>query len=175
MKSFTNVNEASHQTLEWILSHSDSGFFSVIASESMQSHVVESYKHCNIAVYDYLSHPQQYRFSTIESWISAQPDKDAYFLLNLQQGIAEEAAVKRLNFSRDMLARLNKNIIFCMTQDADDLLNQEAYDLYSFFKLVVFFQDETVQTPEKPVFDSVTTSFQNIDKSEKPDIKFNEQ
>lgn len=142
MESFKNVNASSYETLEWIVEHSDSGFFALIASEPMQSHVIQRFKRFNVAICDYRLYPGEYKFSTLEDWIADQPDKDAYFLLNFQRSLSGESAVKRLNFSRDMLARLNKNIIFCMTQDADNLLNREAYDLYSYIKIVVVFQDE---------------------------------
>ena len=147
-------NTSAYQTIGWIINHSDGGFFSVIASEPMQSRVVAFYQDSNIAVYDYRLQQEEYTFQALADWISDQPDKSAYFLLNFQRALYGEQVLTRLNFSRDMLWRLNKNIIFCMTKEADDQLCKNAYDFYSYIKLTAVFQDELVETSkQQPVPD----------------------
>lgn len=83
--------------------------------------------------------------------------------------------LKRLNFSRDMLQKLNKNIIFCMTQSADHLLNKKAYDFYSYIKLVVVFQDEFIEMPEKLISDSIIAKPQAKNQNDQADIERYEQ
>lgn len=145
-------NISAYQTIGWIINHSENGFFSLIASASMQSRVAAIYHGPNVAVYDYRLQQEEYSFQRLEAWISAQPDKSAYFLLNFQQALSGEQTLSRLNFSRDMLWSLNKNIVFCMTKSADDLLCRTAYDFYSYIKLSVVFEDEFVETPEQRSF-----------------------
>ena len=164
-------NTAAYQTVGWILDHSDNGFFSLIASEAMQRRVVGFYKNSNVAVYDYLSRQEEYTFQALEDWIASQPDKDAYFLLNFQRALSDEEVLKRLNFSRDMLWKLNKNIIFCMTKGADDLLNGKAYDFYSYMKLVVVFQDELAAMREVLPVEDVMEQSQGGDESPEPLIE----
>ena len=165
-------NISAYQTLGWILNHSDSGFFSLIESESMQSWVVSFYQDSNIAVYDYLVQQEEYTFQALEDWISSQPDKNAYFLLNFQRAISQEQILTRLNFSWDMLRKLDKNIIFCMTKSADDLLNRSAYDFYSYIKLVVVFQDEFAKTSEQQTFhDAVPASLRQEKCNQQLDIE----
>ena len=164
-------NTAAYQTVGWILDHSDNGFFSLIASEAMQRRVVGFYKNSNVAVYDYLSRQEEYTFQALEDWIASQPDKDAYFLLNFQRALSDEEVLKRLNFSRDMLWKLNKNIIFCMTKGADDLLNGKAYDFYSYMKLVVVFQDELAAMREAPPIKDMMGQPQGGDESPEPVIE----
>ena len=161
-------NISAYQTIGWILNHSGSGFFSLIASETMQSRVVSLYNNSNIAVYDYLHQQKEYTFQELEKWISSQPDKSAYFLLNFQRAIFQDQILSRLNFSRDLLRKLDKNLIFCMTKNADDLLNRKAYDFYSYIKLAVVFQDEFVKTPEKQIFDDIITDYRHEGESSGP-------
>ena len=59
-------NISAYQTIGWILNHSGSGFFSLIASETMQSRVVSLYNNSNIAVYDYLHQQKEYTFQELE-------------------------------------------------------------------------------------------------------------
>lgn len=164
-------NTAAYQTVGWILDHSDNGFFSLIASEAMQRRVVGFYKNSNVAVYDYLSRQEEYTFQALEDWIASQPDKDAYFLLNFQRALSDEEVLQRLNFSRDMLWKLNKNIIFCVTKGADDFLNGKAYDFYSYMKLVVVFQDELAAMREVLPVEDVMEQSQGGDESPEPVIE----
>lgn len=156
-------NTSAYQTIGWILDHSDDGFFSLIASESMQSQVAALYKDSNVAVYDYLLQQDEYTFQALKDWICAHPDKNAYFLLNFQRALLGDQILTRLNFSRDMLRKLNKNIIFCMTRTADDLLNKGAYDFYSYIKLVIVFQDEFVGSLKDQAFDDIPAGFQRLE------------
>lgn len=168
-------NISSYQTIGWILNHSDNGFYSLIASEFMQSKVAGFYEKSNIAVYDYRLNQEDYTFQALKDRISNEPDKDAYFLLNFQRALSGEEMLKRLNFSRDMLQKLNKNIIFCMTQSADNLLNKKAYDFYSYIKLVVVFRDEFIEMPEKLISDSIIAKPQARNQNDQTDIEHYEQ
>ena len=108
-----NENTASYRDLGWILNHSNGGFFSLIASPKMQEEVIDHYSYGNLAVYDYREHEKHYLFEEIARWLESEPERAAYALLHLELALWEDADVKRLNFSRDMLARTGKNFIFC--------------------------------------------------------------
>ena len=43
---------------------------------------------------------------------------------------------------RDWLHGLNRNIVFCMTQAAEEQLSLHAMDLYSYVKIFMQFDDE---------------------------------
>ena len=108
---------------------------------------------------------RNYYFSDVFRMIEENPGKSAYFLQNFQCVLSGEADIRRLNFSRDMLAAISKNIIFCVTQDTDDMLNRKAYDFYSFIKLSLSFTDESGEIPSFSRFSSAPAdrSLDNLD------------
>ena len=133
-----------YRSLGWILNHSEEGFFFLIASEKTQNEVVGRYSGSNVAIFDYKKTRGPYSFHVVKEFVEANSQARAYFLLNFQLAIESDADIQRLNFGRDMLARLEKNIVFCMTQRMDDLLAKNAFSFYSFIKLRLVFQDEGV-------------------------------
>ena len=142
----TDNNTASYEDLAWILRQSANGFFALVASPETQEKVIAPYRGANIAVYDYKEHEKHFRYGEIARFVEDNPDRDAYVLLNLQFALLEPEDVQSLNFSRDGLAHMRENFIFCVTQTALDMLNQKAVDLYTYFKLFLPFTDEA---PEK--------------------------
>lgn len=62
-------------------------------------------------------------------------------IANFYLAVQTEESLKRLNFSRDMIERLGKNIIFLVTSYGDDRLANGANDFYSFVKLRVMFHN----------------------------------
>ena len=131
----TERNQDGYQALGWILNHAEQGFFLVVAEEELQNEILSVYREGPVAVYDYREHPGPYSFQGFSAWLAGQEDVQTVFLANLQLAVQTEEDVKRLNFSRDMLARLEKNLIFLTTPYGDDLLATGAYDFYSFLKL----------------------------------------
>ena len=147
MKHTDNI--ASYEDLGWIINHSDEGFYALIASPRMQESVVSHYRLGPVAVYDYKERPDDYRFRDVVAFLEEHPQARTVFLLNMQNALMKLEAVQRLNFSRDMLARTNRNFIFCMTKDTFDELNLHAFDFFSFLKLKLRFEDELDKTEEK--------------------------
>ncbi len=145
-------NILSYQRLGWILNHSEEGLFLLTASAKMQAAILKRYGDANIAVYDYQAQ-EAYTFETLAGWMENDPDVRAYFLQNFQNALtgSPEAALKRLNFSRDMLANMGKNIIFCMTKEADDLLCRKACDFYAYIGLPIDFADELTEEDAVPL------------------------
>lgn len=145
-------NILSYQKLGWILNHSEEGLFLLTASAKMQAAILARYSGANMTVYDYQAQ-EAYTFERLSEWMEKYPDVRAYFLQNFQNALtgSPEAACKRLNFSRDMLARMGKNIIFCMTKEADDLLCREACDFYAYIGLPIDFADELTKEDAAPL------------------------
>ena len=139
----------SYETIGWIMKNSDEGFFLLIASREMQNIVVDNYVISDVAVLDCLKvEDKTYSYRTISIWIAEHPDKKAYFLKHFDVLLQDDISISRLNFSRDMLADLEKNLIFCVTSFTDDKLNRKAIDFYSFIKLKIPFESENGLTEE---------------------------
>lgn len=141
----TERNQDGYQALGWILNHAEQGFFLVVAEEELQKEILSVYREGPVAVYDYREHPGPYSFQGFSAWLAGQEDVQTVFLANLQLAVQTEEDVKRLNFSRDMLARLEKNLIFLTTPYGDDLLATGAYDFYSFLKLRILFSPQPLE------------------------------
>ena len=62
--------------------------------------------------------------------------------------------MKRLNFSRDMLAGLGKNLIFFTTGYGDEQLSRGAYDFYSFIKIKIIFPEHEMPMKQEPLDNS---------------------
>ena len=130
------------QTLGWILNQSEYGFYLIVADETMQQKIVKIYQQKSIKVYDYKQHKQTYTFQELKNWIDTTPEIQTFFIVNLQLAIQQQDDLKRLNFSRDMLNNLKKNLIFMTTSYGDDKLAKNAYDFYSFIKIRMIFCDD---------------------------------
>lgn len=81
-------------------------------------------------------------FQVLQQWIVQRPEIQTFFIVNFQIAIQSEEDLKRLNFSRDMLAGLGKNLIFLTTSYGDDQLAGGAYDFYSFVKMRILFHSD---------------------------------
>ena len=75
-------NEEGYQTLGWIINKSEDGLFLVVADEPIQQEIV------------------------------LQADAQTFFIVNFQFAVQSEQDISRLNFSRDMLMGLGKNLVF---------------------------------------------------------------
>lgn len=155
------ANTDEYRSLDSSLSHSEEGLYLLIASEAEQRKVVEYYQRAGAVVYDCKRTDSSFSFRGLEQWVSSEPHAKTFFIINFQILTQEKQNVEKLNFSRDMLARLQKNIVFCLTQRADDLLARSAYDFYSYVKLRFFFQDEFKET----INDRDVPSLYVVDKS----------
>ncbi|MDO4803674.1 MAG: tetratricopeptide repeat protein, partial [Lachnospiraceae bacterium] len=143
MTDMAEHNLMSYETIGWILKSSDEGFYLLIASREMQDIVVDNYAISGVAILDCLKiEDKTYSYRTISNWITEHPDKKAYFLKHFDVLLQNDNSIARLNFSRDMLADLEKNLIFCVTGFTDDKLNRKAIDFYSFIKLKIPFETE---------------------------------
>ena len=78
----------------------------------------------------------------MQQWIAQKSEIQTFLIVNFQFAIQSEEDLKRLNFSRDMLAGLEKNLIFLTTAYGDDQLAGGAYDFYSFVKIRIIFHTE---------------------------------
>ena len=145
-------NQDEYKTIGWILDHSDEGFFFLVASEQAQRGVVSRYANASVAVLDYKKTQSRYTFLELEQFVGDNPNAKAYFLQNFQLAVRDGGDIERFNFSRDMLARLEKNFIFCVTQRADDMLAKGADDFYSFIKFRLYFNEETIEEPDENDF-----------------------
>lgn len=132
-------NQEGYQTLEWIINKSEYGLFLVVANKAMQEEIVKLYQDRMIGVYDYKQGQRKYFFQTLKNWVDSLVDIQTFFVVNFQLAIQNKQDLERLNFSRDMLARLGKNLIFFTTAYGDDKLATSAYDFYSFIKIRIIF------------------------------------
>lgn len=135
----TEHDRDGYQTLEWIISKSESGLFLVVAEEFVQETIADIYRQRAVGIYDCRQHKEPYSFLRLSEWINSQTDALSFFIVNFQLAIQSEQDLKRLNFSRDMLDRLEKNLIFLTTAYGDDKLAKGAFDFYSFIRLRVDF------------------------------------
>ncbi len=132
-------NQEGYQTLGWIINKSERGLFLVVADEAMQKEILQVYRKGMVGIYDYRKNPGAYSFQKLQESLEALPEVQTFFVANFQFAVQGEEDLKRLNFSRDMLARLEKNIIFLTTPYGDDMLAVGAYDFYSFIKIRIIF------------------------------------
>ncbi len=156
-------NILAYRSLGWILNHSQDGLYIVTASAGMQSVILTHYAEAKTAVYNFQAQ-EEYTFEKVSEWIGQETDARIYFLQNFQNALLKDpkAALRRLNFSRDMLADLGRNIVFCMTEEADTLLCKGAYDFYAYVSQVLVFQDELA---EKETVFSHETGWRPMDES----------
>ncbi len=134
-------NQEGYQTLGWIINRSESGIFLVIADEEMQKEIANIYMQGQTGIYDYKRYPGSYSFTVLRDWVESLPECNVFFIMNFQLAIGSDEDLRRLNFSRDMLAGLGKNLIFCTTPYGDDRLAAHVYDFYSFIKMRIVFPE----------------------------------
>ena len=138
-------NQEGYKTLGWIINQSEQGLFLVVADEEIQREIIEVYRHGLAGVYDYKRHPGSYSFRDLEEWAAGLPEKNILMIANFHLALQDEESLKRLNFSRDMLENLERNMIFFVTPYGDDRLAAGAYDFYSFVKLKITFHNYDCQ------------------------------
>lgn len=136
-----------YRTLGWIINESEQGLFLVVADEDIQKEIVDVYRQGAVNIYNYKRNPGAYSFRDLQEWILGLPEAQTFIIANFHLAIQEEESLKRFNFSRDMLERLGKNIIFLVTPYGDDQLAAGAYDFYSFVKLRIIFHDYGTEIP----------------------------
>lgn len=143
-------NILSYESLSWVLEKSEAGFYLLVASPRMQAHVVKRYLGPGVAALDFMSEKRQgYYFTAVASLLTElPPETRSVFFLNFQAVLFEDDDLKRLNFSRDMLSRLRKNLIFCVTPAGQDRILRGALDFSSFLELTLPFEDELPELQE---------------------------
>ena len=134
-------NRESYQTLEWAVTKSETGLFLVIADEEIQEEIVETYRESAVKIFDYREYPEVYSYQMLAEWMGNYPESGTFFFVNFQFALRGDQDFKRLNFSRDMLARLDKNLFFLTTPYGDDRLVSRACDFYSFIRMRIIFPD----------------------------------
>ena len=135
-------NISAYKLLNKIRSRSTEGFYLVLASPRMQNEITRRYVGERVKVFDFIKEKENYRFSHVVRFLEEEPGADAYFFLQMQEALKEDDDIHNLNFSRDMLARERKNIIFCMTRRMYERVIKVAHDWHAFIKLRVEFEDE---------------------------------
>ena len=134
-------NQEGYRTLGWIINKSDHGLYLAVADETIQAEIAEVYRHGVVEIYDYRRCPGSYSFRDLQKWVTGMPKTQTFMVANFHLAIQDEESVKRLNFSRDMIDGLGKNIIFLVTPYWDNRLAVGAYDFYSFLKLRIVFHN----------------------------------
>ena len=146
-----DANDAALFSLTRVLRGGKSGFYLLIASPRTQTAVIRQYAVGNVGVYDFSGEGRE--LLEISELMDREPGREAYVFLNFhlalwRGGEWDIDAVRRLNFSRNALAKRNRVLIFCVTPEADALLNRKAYDFYDYIKLRFRFKDEAAPALE---------------------------
>ncbi len=142
-------NQDGYRSLGWIINKSEQGLFLAVADEAIQQELINTYRQGAVEVYDYKRHPGEYSFPVLGEWVAGLPETHVFMIANFQLALQDEDSLKRLNFSRDMLEGLGKNLIFFVTPYGDNRLAVGAYDFYSFVKLRILFHDDMKEKEEK--------------------------
>jgi hypothetical protein len=138
-------NSRNHQIFSVLLNESDEGISFAVASAELQKSIAAWARAGKVAVFDYLDMPEEkrnYTFSNIEPVFIYHPDFTSYLFFNTQEALKTRQDYITLNFSRDLLIRTHKNIIFFVTKEVYENVVRIAHDLNSSIKLRVFFEDE---------------------------------
>lgn len=144
-KSIAAANETALYSLERTLRSGTSGIYEMIASPRTQAAVMKRFEGENIGLHDFSG--KNRKLTEISDLLDREPRRRAYVFLNFHLALWDVDkwnidAVRRLNFSRNGLANRGQVLIFCVTPEADALLNRRALDFYDFIKLTFRFQDE---------------------------------
>ena len=125
------------QTIGWIINKSESGLYLVVADEKYQQKIAAIYSRGAVGIYDYKCHPGKYSFVELKEWIDKKKDIHTFLIMDFQLAVQGAQDLSGLNFSRDMLSGLGKNLIFVTSSYGDEMLATGAYDFYSFLKIRV--------------------------------------
>lgn len=138
-------NDKNYEKLRIILNESREGIFTVIASPRMQKKISSTIVGEKTKVFDYLEldvDDRPYSFMQINHVFLLSSDYSSFIFLNAQEALKTRDDIIKFNFSRDMLLRMHKNIVFFVTQKVYDAVIKTAHDLNSSIKLRVFFEDD---------------------------------
>ena len=161
-RDINDKNAAALYSLDRAIRGGRGGFYFLIASPRTQTETIKRYAGENIGVYDFSGENRE--LVEISNLMDREPWRRAYVFLNFHLALWDSEkdawnidAVRRLNFSRNGLAKRVQTLIFCMTQEADDLLNRRAYDFYDYVKLFFHLEDQagtaTQETEKVPLKD----------------------
>ncbi len=140
-------NKDDYQTLEWIVGQSEEGLFLAVAKEAKQKEMMAYFAGKQVGIYDCKQHSENYMFRDLKEWGDSLEEMKTLLIFNFQYAMQHDQDYKRLNFSRDMLAGMRKNLIFFTTAEGDDGLALKAHDFYSFLKIrILFGNDEEERT-----------------------------
>lgn len=138
-------NKESFNTLGRVIKNAQKGFYIYTASHPMQRRVAEYYNAPDVAIYDYSrQNSAPYSFAVLAKW-AIQQDARVFFVVNMQVALQKDEDIISLNFSRDLLSKMDRIWIFGMTPDADTRFCKIAYDFYSFIRMQVHFEDEAIE------------------------------
>ena len=127
-------------TLEWIFSQSEEGLFLAVAGEPKQKEVMAYFADRRAGIYDCKEHSGTYMFRDLKEWGDSLQEMETLLVFNFQYAMQHDEDYKRLNFSRDMLAGMRKNLFFFTTAWGDDSLASKACDFYSFLKMRILLE-----------------------------------
>ena len=138
-------NNRNYQIFSVLLNESEEGISFAVASAKLQKKLVAPARAGQVAAFDFLDLPEEernYTFSNIEPVFMMHPNFTSYLFFNTQEALKTRQDYITLNFSRDLLIRTHKNIIFFVTKEVYENVVRIAHDLNSSIKLRVFFEDE---------------------------------
>ena len=112
-------NDKSYAKLAMILKESAEGIFVAVASLGMQKKIaafVRGNLSGKAAVFDYFDLPDEDRYYSFQNnvlpAIILSPEAASFFFFNAQEALKTREDFLQFNFSRDMLTRERRNIIF---------------------------------------------------------------
>ncbi len=100
--------------------------------------------------------PAQSIFSFVRDFVESFYDRQIFFIRNLEiaAGNTPENFLRELNFSRETLDSLNRNLIFMMNPDFAGLLMKYARDIFSWIPHRYRFEGKYIgfQKPVRPIY-----------------------
>ena len=138
-------NNRNYEIFSVLLNESEEGISFAVASPKLQKKIAAWAKAGQMLAFDYLDLPKEernYIFSNIEPLFIMHPNYTSYLFFNTQEALKTRQDYITLNFSRDLLIRTHKNIIFFMTKEVYENVVRIAHDINSSTKLRLFFEDE---------------------------------
>jgi len=148
----TPDNWEAYETVMWMISHADMGFFIVTAPHEMQRGIAELYVAIDKAVYDYAEKASSWSYPELSAWEESHPDTDVLFILNMQLALKDEKDILSFNLCRDMLSAKQRVWVFFMTKDLENRLSTFAFDFYSFVRLKAHFEPDEIDMPVGRLF-----------------------
>lgn len=138
-------NKRNYEIFSVLLNESEEGISFAVASPKLQKKIAAWARAGQVGTFDYLDLPvedRNYKFTNIQPLFILHPDITSFLLFNAQEALITREDYLQLNFSRDMLIRTHKNIIFFVTKNVYENIVRIAHDINSSTKLRVFFEDE---------------------------------